>query len=209
MPTLNLIFQRETLSFTLEKIDRDKLYGYVETQTLDSAGMQCERALLTGDGHTLAGKGDTAIAYLSPAGLWRERSELRAVDMDGAAIIPVKPTFASPVNLDDANRRATLEEYLSHNVRLVYRLMPEGDVSPGALLAELEEGTIYRFPFSYRGGDWAIADAGFLLLGADGGIYLCVCTPCALDYATLNAPAAITDDEEEPEEDEELDFSVL
>jgi hypothetical protein len=206
MPTLTLMFRGEQLSFTLEKIDRDKLYGYVETETLDTVGKPCERALLVGNGHTLAGKGDTAIAYLSPAGLWRERSKLRAVDVNGAAIIPVKPTFAFPINLD--GKETTLDDYLAHSVRLVYQLVSEGDASPADLLAELKEGTILRFPFSYRGGD--LADAGFLLLGADGGMYLCVSTPSAIDYATLDARAAPNEEEEAAEEEEELlDFSVL
>jgi hypothetical protein len=205
MPTLNLIFRGKTLSFSLEKIDRDKLYGYVEIETLDSAGKPCERALLAGDGHTLAGKGDTAIAYLSPAGLWRDRSQLRAVDVNGVAIMPVKPTFASPVTLD--GKETTLDDSLAHRVRLVYRLVPDGDASPAELLAELEECTIFRFPFSYRGGD--LADAGFLLLGADGGIYLCVSTPSAIDYIALDALATVGEEEEAAEEEELLDFSLL
>ena len=205
MPTLNLIFRGKTLSFSLEKIDRDKLYGYVETETLDTVGKPCERALLAGDGHTLAGKGDTAIAYLSPAGLWRDRSQLRAVDVNGVAIMPVKPTFASPVTLD--GKETTLDDSLAHRVRLVYRLVPDGDASPAELLAELEECTIFRFPFSYRGGD--LADVGFVLSGADGNLYLAVATPCALDYAALDTPAAADDGEDDAEEEEELDFSVL
>src|SRR5262249_37877050 len=102
MPTLTLIYEGKPLAFTLEKFDRAKLYGYAETETLTTEGEVCSHATLCGDGHTIAGKGDTAIAYLSPDGFWRERSELRPVDArDGAAIVPVKPTFAYPVNLDE------------------------------------------------------------------------------------------------------------
>jgi hypothetical protein len=206
MPTLTLLFHGEPLAFTLEKIDRDKLYGYVETETVAADSQLCERATLAGDGHTLAGKGDTAITYLSPDGHWRERSALRPVDAtDGALIVPAKPTFAFPVNLD--GKQTTLDDYLSHNIRLVYQLVPAGDASCAALLAELEEGTIYRFPFSYRGGD--LADAGFLL-AADGHLFLCVGTALALAYATLDTPAALTDDEDDvADDDEELDFGAL
>src|SRR5262249_3341140 len=218
MPTLTLIFQGEPLAFTLEKIDRDRLYGSVDRETTDDAGQSCTQALLASDGHTLAGPGDTALAYLSPQGLWRDRNQLHAVDArNGALLVPIKSAFAFPVNLDDPpsnpdaplrpdpNKIATLDEYLSHTIRLVYRLTQQGGGSAGPLLAELEEGTIFTFPFSYRGGD--LASTGFVLRGSDGGIYLAVGQPCALDYATLDAPAAVA--EEDSEEEEELDFSVL
>jgi len=208
MPTLTLQFQGQSLTFALEKIDRDRLYGYVDLETTDDAGQPCAPALLASDGHTLAGKGDTALAYLSPDGSWRERCELRAVDAtDGTAIIPVKSTFALPVNLDDASKRATLDDYLAHTIRLVYRLISEGEASPGPLLAELEEGAIFTFPFSYRGGD--LASPAFVLAGSDGGIYLAVGAPCAIAYASLDATAAIAAEEEAPEEEEELDFALI
>jgi len=211
MPTLTLIFQGQTLAFDLAKIDRDRLYGFVETETFDADGALCSRGVLAGDGHTLAGKGDTAIAYLSPDGSWRERSELRAVDAtDGAAIVPVKSTFAFPVNLD--GKETTLDDYLAYAIRLVYQLVAETPDGNGVkfdnFIAALESGTIFAFPFSYRGGD--LADAGFLLSGADGGIYLAVGTPCALDYARLGDVVPIVDDEDDlAEDEEELDFSMV
>jgi len=202
MPTLTLILRGQSASFTLEKIDRNRLYGYVDTETRDGAGRLCSRATLADDGRTLAGAGDTAITYLAPDGSWRECSELHAVDArDGSVIVPVKPTFAFPVTLD--GQHATVEDYLAHSIRLVYQLLADPGGSDD-LLAELARGTIYRFPFSYRGGD--LADPAFLLAGNDGGIYLAVGAPCALDYASLNGtPAAI----EETDEEEELDFSLI
>ena len=46
MPTLTLIFRGEPLAFGLEKIDRDRLYGYVEHVATDDAGQVCSHALL-------------------------------------------------------------------------------------------------------------------------------------------------------------------
>ena len=216
MPTLTLIYEGKPLAFTLQKIDRAALYGYAESETVNAEGEVCSAATLCGDGHTIAGKGDVALAYLSPDGHWRERSELRPVDArDGAAIVPVKPTFAYPVNLDETKEcpvlgvtirkaEASQDDYLNCTIRLVYRLVAEGDNSPAALLADLEEGAIYRFPFSYRGGD------GFILCGSDGGIYLAVGSRCHIEYASLAYnPLPDPDELDEEEEEQELDFSMV
>src|SRR5262249_9362340 len=201
---LTVIFQGNTIHFTLEKVDRSRLYGYIDAIVLDESGKPCELATLTNDGHSIVGKGGTAIAYISPNGLWRERSELQAVDVHGKAITPVKSTFDAPVPLD---QKATIEEYLSDNVYLIYLLTPDGDDSE--LKAELQSGTIFQFPFSFRGG--LEASAGFLLLGSDGHTFLCVGTPTAFEYAGLKATAAIVADEESAQAEEEdlLDFSVM
>jgi hypothetical protein len=202
MPTLTLVHHDQPLAFTLQKIDRDRLYGYIEVQTLDPAGQPCERATLAADGHTLAGKGDTALAYLSPDGHWRNRADLKAVNSQGAPILPVKATFSSPVPLDTL---ATGDEVLAHTIGLVYQLVPEDEGAIGALFSELAQGTIYRFPFSYRGGiDPA---AAFVFAGADGHIFLLVGHPAALEYVGLEPPAAVEDDV--AEEEDELDFSMV
>ena len=201
MPTLTLIFRGQTLAFDLAKIDRDRLYGYVETETVAPDGSFCASAVLAGDGHTLAGPGDTALCYLSPDGFYRTKDELHSVDArDGAAIVPAKPTFAFPVDL--TGKVAAMDDYLSHNIRLVYRLVGERT----DLHSELEAGTIFTFPFSYRGGD--SADAAFLIGNADG-IFLAVGTRCSVELCHLNSPATVAEEEEEEEEADFLDFSVM
>src|SRR5262249_18069297 len=151
---------------------------------------------------TLIGKGDTAIALLSPAGFWRERSKLRPVDMQGQAITPVKSTFETPVALD---KKATMDEYLSHNIHLVYQLKGEADTTD--LVKELGSGTVCAFPFSYRGG--LEAYAGFLLLGADGNLFLTVGTKPALEFVGLRQAAAPAEEETGEEAEESLDFGMI
>ena len=43
-----LIFRhgKSELSFQLDKLDRDKLYGYVDTEALDAASRACQLAIL-------------------------------------------------------------------------------------------------------------------------------------------------------------------
>lgn len=201
---LILEYQSRSISLGLQKVDRTKLYGYIETEVVDEAGKSCELGTLLGDGHSLVGKGGTGLAYLSQDGLWRKKSELRPVDRDGNVLTPVKSTFDAPVSLDD---KASIDEYLSHNTHLIYQLLPE-DGETDDLIAELRGGVIYRFPFSYRGG--VSASVGFLLIGSDGNLFLCVGSPTTIEYVGLKAAAAVVvDPQDEVVEDDAMDFSLV
>lgn len=200
---LTVQYKGREISLAIEKVDRTRLYGYVETEVLDDSGRRCQLVTLNGDGHTLAGRGDTANVLLSPTRDWRERSELKPVDAAGKPITPVPSTFAAPVALDDT---ATIDEYLSHNIHLVYRLTCEGDMED--LCADLRSGTVYRFPFSYRGGLEAFP--AFLLAGGDGNVFLTVGTEANLLYVGLKQAAGPVEDETGDEDEEDLlDFSMM
>lgn len=198
-------FQGTAIELTLEKIERSRLYGYVDVEVVDDSGKRCELATLIGDGHSVVGKGGTAIAYLSQGGLWLRKTELKAVDVHGSPIIPVKSSFDAPIPLVE---KATIDDYLTHNVHLVYRLIANQEHS--GLMTELRNGTIFKFPFSYRGGAME-ASAGFVLLGGDGNMFLCVGVPTALEFAGLKATAAVVPDEETAaaDDDDALDFSLV
>jgi hypothetical protein len=201
---LSVEFQGQTVNFALEKVERSKLYGYVETEVVDEAGKRCELATLTGNGHSLVGKGGVALGYLSPHGEWRKKADLRAVDVHGNVITPVKSTFDATVKLEAT---ATIEDYLGHNIHLVYQLIPDGEHA--ALMDSLRSGTIFQFRFSYRGG--LEASAGFVLLNSDNHIFLCVGTPTAIEYVGLKATAGVMAEESAGagEEEDLLDFSLV
>jgi len=201
---LTVVFRGETVNLELEKVERSKLYGYVETEVVDDAGRHCELATLISDGHSIVGKGGTALAYLTAEGLWRRKTELTAVDLHGKVIEPVKSTFDAPVPLDAT---ASVDDYLSHNIHLIYRMTPDEESVP--LSAALKAGTIFRFPFSYRGG--LEASAGFLLQGSDGNIFLCVGKPTSAEFVDLKATAAVVPQADEAviEDDDALDFNLV
>src|SRR5262249_35563841 len=105
-------------------------------------------------------------------------------------------------------------DYLSHNVHLIYMLTHEqpAGTTPEPfeeLLEDLRAGTIYKFPFSYRGG--ASASVGFLLIGGDGNLLLCVGVPAAIEYGGAKATARVVAEpgEEAVVEDDAMDFSLV
>jgi len=189
------------VALSIEKLERGKLYGTVDVEALDEHGRRVELATLAPDGRTLLGKGGTASGFLSQEGRWLDRSDLRPTTIDGQEIKPVPSSFAAPVALE---RKATVEEYLSHNIKSVYVMTGE----PGeALVKELAAGTIYMFPYSFRGG--LVADVGFLLAGQDDAIFLAVGQTTQLHFLGLDQLPLYEDEEEGASDEDELNFDML
>ena len=189
------------LSFSLNKVDRSKLYGYKEVEVLDELKHVCQLATLAEDGRTIVGQGGTGIGYVSADGEWCDKAALTPVDVEGQEITPVESSFNAPTKLFDT---ATVDEYLEHNIRLAYQLQSEDDLSD--LMTELKRGTIFTFPFSYRGG--IEADAGFLLLADDQSVFLAVGNPTKTEFIGLQQWAAATE-EEEADETDLMSFDML
>jgi len=192
------------LSFTIEKLDRTKLYGSVDVEALDDQGRRCELATLASDGKTLLGKGGTAAAFLSQDGAWLDRAALKPVDAFGDPITPVPSSFAAPVDLGD---ETDVDDYLQHNIKSVYALTTEADLE--ALRAELKDGKIYKFPYSFRGG--LVADVGFLLANPEGEPFLAVGQPTRIHFLGLDVLPVFEDEEttEGAEAEDELDFGMM
>jgi hypothetical protein len=199
-----LVFQwgDTDLSFTLAKIDRSKLYGYKEVEVLDEDGNRCELATLADDGRTVVGRGGTGLGYVDADGAWCEKSKLKPVDLEGEEIEPVASSFSAPIKLFET---VTAEGYLSHNIRLVYQLDTEDEIE--SLVQELRRGTIFSFPYSYRGG--LEADAGFLLMGQDGHLFLAVGDPTNVEFIGLQQMAAMLAEEDEVDETDLMDFDMI
>lgn len=201
-----LVFQlgdRE-LSLAMSKVDRSKLYGFKEIQALNEQDEVCDLATLAGDGCTLIGKGGTGLGWVDADGSWCDKSKLTPVDKDGQEIEPVPSSFSVPIKLFDT---ATVDEYLEHNIRLVYAMeVNEGEADD--LLAELKRGTIFRFPYSFRGG--LEADTGFLLTNETGDVMMAVGTPTQVEFVGMAAPAATVDEDEDSGDGSDLmDFDMI
>lgn len=193
-------FKGAEIPFTLDRVERSDLYGYAETEALDDQGRKCSFATLADDGKSLVGSGGVALCTLSPEGHWLEKKTLTPTDPQGKPITPVSSSYAAPVPLET---KATIDEYLSHDIRAVYQIRSDVDLS--ALMDELKQGTIFSFPYSFRGG--LEADAGFLLLAGDGTPFVAIGCPTKLELVGFDQTAGVA--EEEPEQEESLDFSMM
>ena len=185
-----LVFQwrDRQISFQMAKVDRARLYGFKESEVLDEQGKRCELATLAQDGQTVVGRGGTAFGTLTVDGTWIEKSQLKPVDPAGQTIEPVASSFAAPVPLVE---QVSPEEYLDCAVRAIYLMETADDVGP--LAEELAQGTIYRFPYSFRGG--LEPDQGFLLANVEGNVFCAIGKPAKVEFLGLAQAAAVVDDE--------------
>jgi hypothetical protein len=200
---LVLQFGGKELPLQLEKVARDDLYGYVEIETLDDKGRPCRAAKLASDGRSIIQSGGTAIGCISSDGEWLDKKTLTPCDHENRPIVPVPSTFGAPVELKET---ATIDEFLSHNIASAYQISCEADL--GDLTDALKAGTIFRFPFSFRGG--LVADVAFLMLAADGTPFLMIGQPAKFEFVGFDQPIALDEDQEAGDEEEEsLDFSMM
>lgn len=193
------------LAFGLEKIDRRKLYGYVDTEVVDGAGRACDTALLAGDGRTLIGRGGSALALLDVDGNYLDKASLTPIGPAGTPLSRVPSSFDAPIALHE---RASIDSLLNHNIKAAYALTPP--MSATELLAELRGGAIYTFPFSFRGG--LDPDVGFLVANPDGVPFLLLGKPTRLEFVSLAEIADPEADETvEPDSDDgdEVDFAMM
>lgn len=207
--SLQFLHASGPLEAAILKVDRSKLYGRRDLETLDRDGHPCSLATLAADGHSLIPVGGTAIAHLDAEGLWLDGDDLKPVAPDGTEL-PLKPSsFEAPIPLDTP---VEVDHLLEHSIRLTYTLDLLGPVPP-PLASALEAGTIFGFPFSWRGG--ADTDPAFLLRGEDGTLWLLVGDPNSIREVGLQQAApcgsvAEVDEQDAPGSSEDpLDFRML
>ena len=198
-------FAGQELAFEMNKVDRARLYGYKSLEVLNDNDQKCEMVTLVDDGKTLIGKGGSGLGYITADGRWSGKSELKAVDMEGAEIVPVPSSFKAPIALE---KEVPVDEYLDHNIHLLYRLESTEDL-PKDLVDRLNAGAIFGFEYSYRGG--LEPDAGFLLNNADGEVFFVVGDKTSVDFIGFQqvAPGSSAADGDGDDEDDLMDFDMI
>jgi hypothetical protein len=201
---LVLEYAGKQLAFDLNKVSRDKLYGYKETEACDDLGRRCEMVTLAEDGRTLVGRGGVALGYVSADRAWCDKSQLAPVNSEGEPLTPCASSFNAPISLTE---RTSTDRYLEHNIRAVYHLSTTDEVAP--LCEELNAGAIFSFSFSYRGG--LDPDTAFLLTNAAGELFLALGKPVEVRFLDLkqSADLAVDDTDDQDEESDLMDFEMM
>jgi hypothetical protein len=199
----NLTFSinKSTYSAGITKLDRDKVYGFVEEQILDKNGNLCSSGALLDDGQTLVLTGATAMKTVTDNNAEVDKKALKTVYMDGKDAILVPSSYEGTIELV----KARMDDLFNLEVNSVYQLTWEDADAKSSMLKELEGGNLFRFVFNYRA-DYEGADA--ILLSAQNEIF--VLTGRLLEFEYLeNKTAAPIAEVENAEQEEEVDFGML
>ena len=178
------------------KIERKKLYGFNKTLVYDENGCECETANLDEGASGLIPKGGIGLGILSPEGLWVERASLKAVDANGLDAPLAQSSYDCTIVL---NRKVSAELFLDYCITGFYGL-------PGGDLARAVGNDIYIFDYCYRASfDPTVA---FILTG-EGAAFMFVGYKAVFEMLSLPEEVSIDEDEEEGDEDDEIDFSMM
>lgn len=195
-----LLYDGETSSFDLARLDRSKLYGTRRRVVVNDDGAECLRGLLSEDGSVLLPPGCTADLYVDEAFDVVERSDLKAVDAEGQPVTPVASTLGVAMPLTGP---VPPNRVLDHVTPTIYMLDP-AELSP-KLQDALARGEIFESRFAYRDG---FDDQTLFLLQNEVGVFALVGRPTGFDFVRRASPPPEADEDEDLFEDD-LDFGMM
>jgi hypothetical protein len=200
----NLTFVIDKQSFVagITKVDRDKVYGFVQEVVSDKSGNTCSIGNLLDDGQTLIFSGSTALKTVDKNNLEVDKKSLKTVYLDGKDATLIPSSYDGEIVLS----KASMDDLFNLEVTTVYQLTWEDAASKASMLKLLEAGNVYQFVFNYRA-DYEGADA--LVLSSHNEIF--ILTGKMLEFEYLENKSAIPPVEETPleETEEEVDFGML
>lgn len=183
-----------------EKVERKKLYGWVDTRVTDDSGAECKLAYLDDSGAIIIPKGGITQMLLTSDGSWLDKSKLVARHLDGTPAEKVLSSFEAPIDL---GAPVPLEELLDHAITSAYCLQGEGAAKLAGSLGEL----VYSFIFNYRS-DYEGATA--FLLNSNNVPFILTGKRVLLEMIGLEQAAQIDEIETEADEEtDEIDFSMM
>ena len=188
---------------SLTKIDRDKVYGFIDEKVNDDNGNPCILGSLLDDGRTLVLNGATAIKTVDTLFNELDKTELKVVYQDGKDAVLVPSSYEEEINLTET----TFDDLFNLEITSVYQLDFEDLVVKTSVNDFLADGKVFRFVFNYRA-DYEGADA--ILISNPTGIF--VLTGRIIDFSYLeNKLTEVSENlvEETVVEEEEIDFGML
>ena len=187
---------------SLTKVDRDKVYGFIEVKVNDDKGNPCTMGSLLDDGKTIVLNGATANKTVDASFNELDKKELKVVYQDGKDAVLVPSSYEGEVILTETS----LDDLFNLEVTSVYQLDFEDDLQKKSVSDFLASGKVARFLFNYRA-DYEGADA--ILIANANGIF--ALTGRIIDFPFLkNELEPISETlVEQPIEEEGMDFGML
>ena len=183
------------------KIERKKLYGWIEIKAIDDKGDECTAVSIDEGGELIIPKGGTGLGNLDAKGRWVDRGSLKTVfAQTGKPAVLVPSSYDGPIALDNA---VSPEEFLDYEVTGFYQLQD----APADFIKALKD-KIFSFVYNLRA-DYEGSPA--FVFAQDGVAYMFTGNKTDFTYLSLEQAGALEEDsgEEPEEENDEIDFSFM
>lgn len=189
--------------FSINKLDRKKLYGWKEVVAFDRDGEESVRADIDVSSSVIIPKGGKALGILDGEGNWVDRKQLKAVYHDGSPAERVPSSFDEAIQLE---KTVSVEEFLDYSIVSVYML--ESGVGSDALIKRIKKSKeIYSFPFAYRS---SYEPSTAFLIESKGNLFMLVGYLSQFEFVGLEQAADVyPEDEDEDDFEDEFDFSMM
>jgi len=188
----------------INKVDRDKVYGYIEESISDANGEICLSGNLLDDGSTIILSGATALKTVDFNNNEVDKKSLKAVYMDGKDATLIPSSYDGEVKLELANA----DDLYNLEVTAVYQLDFENlSVAKKDVLTYFEGEKYYRFVFNYRA-DYEGADA--IMLATENDVFVLTGRMLSFEYLeNKNKPVVIEEEVATGNEEDNIDFGML
>lgn len=197
-------FAADNLKFAaaLTKIDRDKIYGFIEVKVNDDKGNPCTMGSLLDDGRTLVLNGATALKTVDSKYNELDKKTLKVVYQDGTDAVLVPSSYEGEVKLLECS----MDDLFNLEISSVYQLDIEDAEQKKMVTNFLADGKVARFVFNYRA-DYEGADA--IIISNANGIFALTGRIIDFPYLENKLTASISNLQEETIEEEGMDFGML
>lgn len=185
----------------IEKVDRDKVYGYVEDHVTDSKGNECTTGNLLEDGKTVIVSGSTAMKTVDSDFRELDKKTLKTVYMNGKSAVLVPSVYDEEVVLE----KVSTDKLFDLEVSTVYQLEFDTPEQKKEAMNNIGQD-YYHFIFNYRA-DYEGADA--LLLTSDSELFALTGRYLNFEFLENNIVLDFDIEEDANPDEEELDFGML
>jgi hypothetical protein len=199
---IKFVFGNQQWNAGLTKVDRDKVYGYVEEVVSDKNGNVCLSASLLDDGSTVILYGATALKTAGTDNNELDKANIVTVYLDNkpASLVP------SSYDQDVALQECGLDDLFNLEVTAVYQLSFDDAAQKQTLINTLSMGKLFRFIFNYRA-DYEGSDA--ILLCGSNEIFALSGNYLAFEYMNKNVIVTVETESDAGNDETSMDFGML
>ncbi len=186
----------------INKVDRDKVYGFVEELVTDASGNLCTTGSIMDDGSTIILSGATALKTVDKNNKEVDKKTLKAVYMDGKDAVLVPSSYDQEVIL----QKTIVDDLYNLEVTAVYQMAFEDAEIAKADVLKMLGDDYYRFVFNYRS-DYEGADAIMLAKGTE--VFVLTGRLLEFNFLENKNTVVVLEDETAAETDDSIDFGML